>query len=82
MLPPGFTQSLRNSGALRLLALFELIWLLLKTFLLMMLIVWIARSNPRSRVDQITDFAWRVLSPFSLAALVGAGIWAGWRAFQ
>jgi NADH-quinone oxidoreductase subunit H len=81
ILPSGIVESLKANGAYRFLAWIELIWLLAKTFLLMILIVWIARVNPRSRVDQITDFAWKVLSPFSLAALVGAGIWAGWRAF-
>jgi NADH-quinone oxidoreductase subunit H len=80
-LPNSLVQSLKGGEAFRILALIELLWLLLKTFVLMMMIVWIARVNPRSRVDQITDFAWKVLSPFSLAALVGAAIWAGWRAF-
>ena len=81
VLPEGLVSALRNNGALPLLSLLELIWLLLKTVFLMSLIVWIACVNPRSRVDQITNFTWNVLSPFSLFALVGSGIWVGWKAF-
>jgi NADH:ubiquinone oxidoreductase subunit H len=68
-------------GAYKLLAFLELLWLLVKTFSLMLFIIWVARVNSRSRVDQITDFSWKVLSPFSLVALIGASIWAGWRVF-
>lgn len=80
-LPEGVSSVLQGQGAIRLVSFLELSWLLMKTFLLMLLIVWIARANPRARVDQITDFTWTVLSPFSLAALMGAGIWAAWRVF-
>lgn len=80
-LPFKIARVIKNVEAYRLLAFLELIWLLFKTFILMLSIVWVARANPRCRVDQITDFAWKVLSPFSLAALVGASIWAGWRIF-
>lgn len=81
VLPHHFSEFLRDMDAYRVLAFIELAWLLLKTFLLMLLIVWVARVNPKSRVDQITDFSWRVLSPFSLVALVGASLWMGWRLF-
>lgn len=80
ILPFQVTEGLKRVNAIGALAFFELLWLLLKTFSLMLLIVWVARVNTRSRVDQITDFAWKVLSPFSLIALVGASLWAGWRA--
>lgn len=59
----------------------ELIWLLFKTFALMMVVIWVAKVIPRGRVDQTTDFAWKVLSPFSLGALIGCGLWASWRIF-
>lgn len=57
----------------------ELFWLVVKTFSLMLFIVWVARVNPRSRVDQITDFAWKVLSPLSLVALIGTCVIAAWQ---
>ncbi len=53
----------------------ELTWLLLKTYVLMLFILWIARANPRARVDQITDFSWGVLGPLALVALVGTAFW-------
>ena len=81
ILPERLSSALREGSAFRLLAILELIWLLAKTFFLMLLVVWVSRVNSRSRVDQITDFAWKVLSPFALVALVGASIWAGWRSF-
>jgi NADH-quinone oxidoreductase subunit H len=80
ILPFGLSVSLLESGHTLVLAAAELAWLLLKTYALMMMLIWFARVIPRGRVDQTTDFAWRVLSPFSLGALIGAGLWAGWRA--
>ncbi|OFZ52838.1 MAG: hypothetical protein A2428_04680 [Bdellovibrionales bacterium RIFOXYC1_FULL_54_43] len=79
-LPFGLSTELRNADSPRLLQIFELCWLLSKTFLLVLVVTWIAKVNPRSRVDQVTDFAWRVLSPFSLVALIGASLVAGWGA--
>lgn len=80
-LPSELTDALEQVEARGFLAALELFCLLFKTILLMLVIAWVARVNTRSRVDQITDFAWKVLSPFSLGALVGASLWAGWRAF-
>ena len=79
-LPGHLTEVLRENEAFRILSLLELVWLMTKTFVLMLLMIWVARVNPRSRVDQITDFAWTVLSPFALLALVGTSLWAGWGA--
>lgn len=76
ILPFGLSTSLRESGQLGTLQLLELVWLLFKTFALMLAVVAVAKVSPRGRVDQITDFAWKVLSPFSLFALIGSGIWA------
>ncbi len=52
--------------------------LLSKVLLVMLGVVWIARSNPRVRVDQITDLSWKVLSPISLFALTGLSLWKVW----
>ena len=79
-LPPQLVRGLKSGGVFHILALIELLWLLTKAFLLMLLIIWVSKVNSRSRVDQITDFAWKVLSPFALIALVGASLLAGWRA--
>jgi NADH-quinone oxidoreductase subunit H len=79
-LPNSLFSALKDSEHWGLIQFLELLLLLIKTFMLMLVVVWVARVNPRSRVDQVTDFAWKVLSPFSLGALIGAGFWAGWRA--
>lgn len=79
-LPQGLIEQLgSNGGGQGLREFVELFVLLIKTFSLMILLSWVARVSPRGRVDQTTDFAWKVLSPFSLLALVGAGLWVGWR---
>jgi NADH-quinone oxidoreductase subunit H len=79
-LPDFAERALRESESWELLQFLEALALLTKTFLLMLVVVWVSRVNPRARVDQLTDFAWTVLSPAALAALVGATLWAGWRA--
>lgn len=57
------------------LQLLELLWLMTKTQLLMMVVLWVARANPRTRVAQITDFCWSVLSPLALISLIGTTTW-------
>ena len=79
-LPEALTDHLRETQSWIILAFLELSLLMIKTFVLMLVVTWVARVNTRVRVDQITDFSWKVLSPFSLIALMGASLWAGWRA--
>lgn len=78
VLPSRLTNILSDNEAYVSLQILEATCLLAKTFLLMLLILWIAKVNPRNRIDQVTDFAWKVLSPFSLFALIGAGLVAAW----
>ena len=66
-----------NSGTF-IVQILELAVLLSKTFGLMLVVVWVARVNPRVRSDQITDLTWKVLSPLSLLTLVGTAIWVSW----
>jgi NADH-quinone oxidoreductase subunit H len=75
-LPHAWSEIARASAALSVLHLLEIAWLLLKTFLLMLTVIWVAQVNPKSRVDQVTDFSWRILSPFAILALVGSSVWA------
>lgn len=53
----------------------EMSVVLFKTMILMLVIGAIGTANPRIRVDQITDFNWRVLGPLSILALVGGTVW-------
>ena len=80
ILPFGLSEVLAQRGDYFFLGLFELIWLLSKTLVLMLVISSVARIVPRGRVDHITDFSWKVLSPFALFSLIGSGLWIGLRA--
>lgn len=52
----------------------------IKTLLLLLLVSLLSRTLPSVRSDQAHDFAWRVLSPLALIALVGASLFSGGRA--
>lgn len=79
-LPNTLIEALREMRAGAAIGGLELAVLLVKVYVLMLLVVWVARVNTRTRVDQVTDFSWKVLSPFAFFALMGASIWASWRA--
>lgn len=55
------------------------VWLLLKTYFLVFIVIWIRWTFPRLRSDQLMGFAWKVLIPFGLANLL---ITAGWILLQ
>jgi NADH-quinone oxidoreductase subunit H len=78
-LPPSFEETLKGSEAWMLLQACEAVWLLAKVAIVMLFVDWLLHANPRSRVDQVTDFSWKVLSPAALLALVGCVVWEGWR---
>ena len=77
-IPVSLFDALREVEAWRTLQLLELAVLLLKTFALMITISMVGTVTPRLRSDQITDFCWKVLSPFALSALAGTALWIGW----
>jgi len=70
-LPEGVLDSLGPNLGTAL----EVLTLLLKAFALMLVIGGITRANPRTRADQVTGFAWKVLSPIALVALIGTALW-------
>jgi len=53
----------------------EVVWVLMKSFGLLFIILLVARSTPRVRADQVTDFAWKILCPLGLVALLGTAAW-------
>jgi NADH-quinone oxidoreductase subunit H len=50
-------------------------WLLLKTFLVVTMFVWIRATFPRYRYDQIMRLGWKVFIPLTLVWIAVIGIW-------
>jgi NADH-quinone oxidoreductase subunit H len=53
------------------------LWLIVKTYALVWLGMWIRMTLPRFRVDQLMKFAWKVLVPVALANLLLTSILIG-----
>jgi NADH-quinone oxidoreductase subunit H len=50
-------------------------WLLLKTFLVVSMFLWIRATFPRYRYDQIMRLGWKVFIPLTLVWIVVIGLW-------
>ena len=46
------------------------VWLILKTYALVFVVMWIRWTFPRLRSDQLMNFAWKVLIPFGILNLL------------
>jgi NADH-quinone oxidoreductase subunit H len=59
------------------------LWFLIKTFFMVIVILWIRGTFPRLRVDQLMSFSWKVLIPLSFANIVVTAIvmYYGWPAW-
>jgi NADH-quinone oxidoreductase subunit H len=51
------------------------IWLLAKAMLMMFVFLWVRWTLPRFRVDQLMDFNWKFLLPWSFANIAVAGLY-------
>lgn len=60
------------------------VWMFLKVYFMIFVIMWIRWTYPRIRVDQLMAFGWKVLVPLSLANIFVTGVamkafqWMGW----
>jgi NADH-quinone oxidoreductase subunit H len=61
------------------------IWFFLKLGALLFVYVWVRGTLPRTRVDQIMNFAWKFMLPMAFTCIIAAAIWhyqgrglAGW----
>lgn len=60
------------------------VWIIIKTYLVMLVFMWLKWTFPRIRMDHLMSFSWKVLVPVSLVniLLTGIGIylvkWMGW----
>lgn len=50
------------------------VWFLLKTFFVVFLIMWFKWTFPRVRVDQLSDFGWKVLTPLAFINIGVTGL--------
>jgi NADH-quinone oxidoreductase subunit H len=51
-------------------------WLMLKSYVLIVLQMWIRWTLPRLRVDQFMHLCWKVLIPFTLAFVAISALWS------
>lgn len=52
------------------------VWLMLKSYVLIALQMWIRWTLPRLRVDQFMHLCWKVLIPFTLAFVAISALWS------
>lgn len=50
------------------------LWFFIKTYVMVFIVMWMRGTLPRIRVDQLMNFAWKVLVPLALANLLVAGL--------
>lgn len=50
-------------------------WFFAKLFLLLFVFIWVRGTLPRTRVDQVMNFAWKFMLPMAFACLFAAAIW-------
>ena len=53
----------------------EIIWFLIKVYLVLLVIFWIRGTFPRLRIDQLMAFAWKVVVPMSFLTVVITAIY-------
>ncbi len=54
-----------------------LLWMTLKGFSFVLVMIWFRWTFPRLRVDQLMYVCWKVLVPIAFLNIIGAGIWIG-----
>ena len=51
------------------------VWFFLKLSLLIFVFIWIRGTLPRTRVDQVMNFAWKFMLPMAFACILAAAVW-------
>jgi len=52
------------------------VWLVAKSYALVLAMMWVRWTLPRLRIDQLLSFGWKLLLPLALANLVFTAFWA------
>jgi heme exporter protein D len=61
----------------------DVVWFLLKVYVVVMVVFWVRGTFPRLRIDQLMAFAWKVVVPLSFFDILITGIylfydWPAW----
>src|SRR6478672_5121323 len=51
------------------------VWFFLKLSLLIFVFIWVRGTLPRTRVDQVMNFAWKFMLPMAFACILAAAVW-------
>src|SRR5919204_1154896 len=51
------------------------VWFFVKLSVLLFVYIWLRGTLPRTRIDQIMNFAWKFMLPMSFTCLVAAAVW-------
>jgi NADH-quinone oxidoreductase subunit H len=51
------------------------VWFFAKLSALLLVYVWIRGTLPRTRIDQIMNFAWKFMLPMAFACVIAAAVW-------
>jgi NADH-quinone oxidoreductase subunit H len=51
------------------------VWFFFKLSILLFVYIWLRGTLPRTRVDQIMNFAWKFILPMSFTCLIAAAVW-------
>jgi NADH-quinone oxidoreductase subunit H len=61
------------------------VWFFMKLSILLFIYIWIRGTLPRTRIDQIMNFAWKFMLPMAFTCIIAAAVWhyagrgvAGW----
>jgi NADH-quinone oxidoreductase subunit H len=76
----GWNTPLPNIGSLSLAewttgTAWGIVWIMLKSLLVVGVQIWLRWTLPRFRVDQLMRFCWKVLTPAAFACMLISGIW-------
>ena len=58
-------------------------WFFVKLSILLFVYIWLRGTLPRTRIDQIMNFAWKFMLPMAFTCVIAAAVWhytgRGWR---
>ncbi len=61
------------------------VWFFVKLSILLFIYIWVRGTLPRTRIDQIMNFAWKFMLPMAFTCIIAAAVWhyagrgvAGW----